>query len=103
MSKVRLITGELGKHLLENIEVASSICILTSFIMKSGVQFLKDSLKSAAINGADIKVCTGDYLYITQPEALNELLSIDKRIEIRIWKSNGISFHPKAYIFQLNE
>ncbi|WP_160725326.1 DEAD/DEAH box helicase family protein [Bacillus sp. USDA818B3_A] len=103
MSKVELITGELGKHLLEKTEESSSICILTSFIMKSGVQFLKESLKRAAKDGADIKICTGDYLYITQPDALDELLSIDERIEIRIWKSNGVSFHPKAYIFQSNE
>lgn len=103
MSKIQLITRELGNHLIDKVEVASTICILTSFIMKSGVQFLKESLKRAAENGADIKICTGDYLYITQPEALDELLSIDERIKTRIWKSNGVSFHPKAYLFQSNE
>jgi HKD family nuclease len=103
MSKVQLITRELGENLIEKIEEASNICILTSFIMKSGVQFLKDSLKKAAENGADIKICTGDYLYITQPDALDELLSIDERIKTRIWKSNGVSFHPKAYIFQSSD
>lgn len=41
-----------------------------------------------------------DYLHITQPEALEILLGIDERIEVRIWKSNGVSFHPMAYIFQ---
>ncbi|MFJ5717512.1 DEAD/DEAH box helicase family protein [Neobacillus sp. NPDC093127] len=103
MSKIQLITGELGNHLIEKLEEASTICILTSFIMKSGVQFLKESLKRAAENGADIKICTGDYLYITQPEALDELLSIDEGIKTRIWKSNGVSFHPKAYMFQSSE
>jgi HKD family nuclease len=102
MSKVQLITSELGKHLIEKIESASTIFILTSFIMKSGVKFLKHSLKIAAENGADIKICTGDYLYITQPQALDELRSIDERITVRIWKSNGVSFHPKAYLFQTN-
>jgi superfamily II DNA or RNA helicase/HKD family nuclease len=100
MSKVHLITKELGKHLIKKIETASTICILTSFVMKSGVEFLRDALKKAADNGADIKICTGDYLFITQPDALEELLSIDDRIATRIWKSNGVSFHPKAYIFQ---
>lgn len=100
MSKIKLITNDLGTHLLEHIEKASTICIITSFVMKSGVSFLKGALKKAANAGADIKICTGDYLYITQPEGLSELLSIDERIEVRLWKSNGVSFHPKAYLFK---
>lgn len=103
MSKVQLITRNLGNHLLKKMEGAFTICVLSSFVMKSGVRYLKEALKTAAENGADIKICTGDYLYITQPEALEELLSIDERISIRIWKSNGVSFHPKAYLFQTNE
>ena len=99
MSKVELITNDLGSHLLSQIEKASTICILTSFVMKSGVAFLKEALASAAKAGADIKICTGDYLHITQPEGLAELLAIDDNIEVRLWKSNGVSFHPKAYMF----
>ncbi|MGG3556790.1 DEAD/DEAH box helicase family protein [Peribacillus frigoritolerans] len=100
MSKVQLITSKLGTHLLKQIDSASSICILTSFVMKSGVQYLREALKAAAERGAEIKVCTGDYLFVTQPEALRILLEIDSRIEVRLWKSNGVSFHPKAYLFQ---
>ncbi|WP_053366531.1 DEAD/DEAH box helicase family protein [Bacillus sp. FJAT-27245] len=100
MSNIRLITGNLGEQLLEQMEKASTICILTSFIMKSGVEFLRESLKAATERGADIKICTGDYLYITQPEALRALLDIDDRIQVRLWPSNGTSFHPKAYLFQ---
>jgi superfamily II DNA or RNA helicase/HKD family nuclease len=103
MSRVELITHHLGEHLIKQIEVASSICILTSFVMKSGVEFLKPALKAAAERGADIKICTGDYLYITQPEALAELISIDGNIESRLWVSNGVSFHPKAYLFQTED
>lgn len=100
MSKIALITNDLGSHLLSQIEKASTICILTSFVMKSGVAFLKDALASAAKAGADIKICTGDYLHITQPAGLAELLTVDDNIEIRLWKSNGVSFHPKAYLFK---
>jgi superfamily II DNA or RNA helicase/HKD family nuclease len=100
MNKVQLITKDLGGHLIEKIEGAVTICILSSFVMKSGVSYLKNALKEAVLNGADIKICTGDYLYITQPEALDELLAIHDKIEVRIWKSNGTSFHPKAYLFQ---
>ncbi|WP_338067967.1 phospholipase D-like domain-containing protein [Bacillus salacetis] len=71
--------------------------------MKSGVRYLKNALKLAADLQADIKLLTGDYLHITQPEALEELLSIDNRIEIRLWKSGGVAFHPKAYLIETSE
>ena len=103
MSKVELITSQLVTHLVEKMEQASTICILTSFVMKSGVELLQEPLKLAADRGADIKICTGDYLYITQPEALKKLHSIHEKIEIRLWNSNGVSFHPKAYLFHLEK
>jgi superfamily II DNA or RNA helicase/HKD family nuclease len=103
MSNVKLITSNLGELLIKQIESATSVCILASFTMKSGVEFLKESLKTAAARGADIKICTGDYLFVTQPEALEELLNISDIIELRLWKSNGTSFHPKAYLFQTEE
>lgn len=71
--------------------------------MKSGVEVIRDSLKEAAERGAEIKICTGDYLYVTQPEALVELINIHRDIEVRLWQSNGISFHPKAYIIETYE
>lgn len=103
MSKVELITDQLISHLLEKMEQSSTICILTSFVMKSGVELLREPLKRAAERGVDIKICTGDYLYITQPESLKALVEIHSTIEVRLWNSNGVSFHPKAYLFHLNE
>lgn len=103
MSKAELITERLIDRLINGIEQASSIYILTSFIMKSGCELLREPLRKAAERGADIKICTGDYLFITQPDALALLLSVHEKIEIRFWKSNGTSFHPKAYLFQFNE
>ncbi|OIJ20954.1 DNA helicase [Anaerobacillus alkalidiazotrophicus] len=100
MTRAELITESLVKHLIRGMEQASSICILTSFVMKSGCEMLFEPLRKAAERGADIKICTGDYLFITQPEALKAISNIHKNIEIRLWKSNGTSFHPKAYLFQ---
>lgn len=100
MSDVRLITSHLGEHIIRQMEKSSTVYILTSFVMKSGVQFIKESLQRTLQSCADIKICTGDYLFITQPEALRELMNISEKIEIRVWKSNGVSFHPKAYLFQ---
>ncbi|MBB4074470.1 superfamily II DNA or RNA helicase/HKD family nuclease [Anoxybacillus voinovskiensis] len=100
MSKVEFVKSHLIGKLKEHIETSSTIYILTSFVMKSGVEVIKEPLKQAAERGADIKICAGDYLYVTQPEALRALLAIHPNIEIRLWKSNGVSFHPKAYLFE---
>ncbi len=103
MTKAQLITEQLVEHLVKGIEQASSICILTSFVMKSGCEVLREPLRKAAERGADIKICTGDYLFITQPEALKTLMNIHEKIEVRLSQSNGTSFHPKAYLFQFND
>ena len=103
MNNIKLITNNLKEELIQGIEKASSIYILTSFVMKSGVQVLKQSLRQAVDRGAEVKICTGDYLFVTQPDALKELIAIDDRIEVRLWNSNGTSFHPKAYILQYEE
>jgi superfamily II DNA or RNA helicase len=103
MSSILLITSRLGEELQEKIRVGKTIYIITSFSMKSGVELLKSSLRFAAEQGADIKILTGDYLYITQPEALSRLHSIHPSIEVRLWKSKGVSFHPKAYLIETAE
>lgn len=100
MSKVEFINRHLLEKLNEHIETSSAIYLLTAFAMKSGVEVIKESLRRAAERGADIKICAGDYLYVTQPEALRQLITIHPNIEVRLWKSNGISFHPKAYLFE---
>lgn len=100
MSEVKLITNQLIQKITTKIDQASTVYILVSFSMKTGVHLLAPSLKRAAERGADIKICTGDYLYVTQPEALEKLLHIDQRIEIRLWRSEGKSFHPKAYLIE---
>lgn len=103
MSNIKLITNLLIDEIITAIERSSSIYILTSFVMKSGVELLQQPLKRAVDRGAEIKICAGDYLYVTQPEALKLLIELDERIEVRLWRSNGRSFHPKAYIFQYQE
>lgn len=100
MKSIKLVTGNLKEELSALLSDASSIYILTSFVMKSGVSLLAPFLKEAASRGAEVKICTGDYLYVTQPDALQKLLDIDPKIEIQLYRSNGRSFHPKAYLFQ---
>ncbi|WP_144561553.1 DEAD/DEAH box helicase family protein [Bacillus mycoides] len=100
MTNVQLITNNLIHKLERYMDDAKAIYILTSFVMKSGVEVLTEALRKAAEKNVDIKICTGDYLYITQPDALERLYNIHSNIEIRLWKSAGKSFHPKAYLFE---
>ncbi|MDI4647879.1 DEAD/DEAH box helicase family protein [Cohnella hashimotonis] len=96
---VKLITENLGDELILGMQHASGIYIMTSFIMQSGVRLLAPHLKRAIERGAEVKVLAGDYLFVTQPEGLQALLDIDARLEARLWRSMGTSFHPKAYLF----
>lgn len=100
MLKVKLITENLSDELFYAMENASGIYIMTSFVMQSGVNLLAPFIKKAINSGAEVKVLTGDYLFVTQPEGLQALCSIDERLEARLWRSMGSSFHPKAYLFE---
>lgn len=104
MKQLTLYTNNLYKQLREDIRQSSSIYILSSFVMKSGIEVIYDDLQMALENGADIKILTGDYLYVTQPKALDKLLTLQSdNLELRLWRSNGISFHPKSFMFKHRE
>jgi superfamily II DNA or RNA helicase/HKD family nuclease len=96
---VKLITENLADDLINGMQNASGIYIMTSFVMQSGVRLLAPHLKRALDNGAEVKMLAGDYLYVTQPEGLRAMREIDERLEARLWRSAGTSFHPKAYLF----
>lgn len=99
-----LHTSNLHKQLKQAISESSTIYILSSFVMKSGVEMIYGALQDVLANGADVKILTGDYLHVTQPQALGRLLELQgNQLEIRLWQSNGISFHPKTYIFKHEE
>lgn len=96
---VKMITENLADDLITGMQNASRIYIMTSFIMQSGVRLLAPQLKGAIERGVEVKVLTGDYLFVTQPEGLQALRDIGPRLEARLWHSMETSFHPKAYLF----
>ncbi|WP_297988796.1 hypothetical protein [uncultured Anoxybacillus sp.] len=49
MSKVEFVKRHLIEKLREHIETSSVIYILASFVMKSGVDVIKEPLKQAAV------------------------------------------------------
>ena len=62
MTNVQLVTNNLIHKLERYMDDAKSIYILTSFVMKSGVDVLAPFLRKAAEKNVYIKIFTGDYL-----------------------------------------
>lgn len=100
MSNLKLITSNLIHDVTELSKGATSIYWITAFAIKSGVKLVLPQLKEALARNTEIKLLVGDYLYITQPDALELLIQELPGAEIRLHKSRGISFHPKAYLFR---
>ncbi|NLX77056.1 MAG: DEAD/DEAH box helicase family protein [Clostridiaceae bacterium] len=91
----------LGSCLKHAIRKSKKIRIIAAFIRESGIRLILEDLKVAVSMGAKIQILTGLYLGITEPSALYLLrLHFGNSIEIRIFKHNDISFHPKTYIFE---
>ena len=79
------------------------IDMAVSFVMKSGLTRILGPLEDALERGAQVRVLTTDYLAITDPDALTQLADLaegdGRRLEVRLFRSDSIAFHPKAYIF----
>ncbi|WP_338046597.1 DEAD/DEAH box helicase family protein [Polyangium spumosum] len=98
---------------------ASDIAILAAFVQQSGVSLLEAHVSGALSRGARVRLVTGDYLNITQSEALAKLRdwmdaweariapegSSPGRFEARIVEVERLpegvrSFHPKSWRFE---
>ncbi|MDI3282135.1 DEAD/DEAH box helicase family protein [Polyangium sp. 15x6] len=98
---------------------ATDIAILAAFVQQSGVSLLQAHVAGALSRGARVRVVTGDYLNITQSEALAKLRDWMDAWEARIAPDGsspgafearvvetarlpeGVrSFHPKSWRFE---
>lgn len=95
------IDDPLLPHLLHAIELASSIEVAVSFVQPSGLALLFEPLHEALERGAQLQLLTSDYLDITHPQALRQLLILAERgADIRVFECDGqTAFHLKSYIF----
>lgn len=97
------ITGNkdhLYPKLKQSFKTATTIDIIVSFLMESGVKLLLQDLKEALNRGGKIRILTGNYLKITQPQALYLLKSeLKDKVDLRFYNNPNKSFHPKVYMF----
>lgn len=101
------ITGDndfLIARLKDAFKKAKVIDIIVAFLMESGVKLLENDLREAINRGVSIRILTGNYLNITQPQALYLLRDIlGDKADIRFYNVPNKSFHPKAYIFHYDD
>ena len=87
--------------LLEDISRSSELNVAVAFVLKSGIERIYDYLEELLARGGSLRLLAGDYLDVTDPDALRRLMDLGvtrSRVELRVFESAGTSFHPKAYI-----
>jgi len=107
--RLSLTTGPdrpLWPQLADRLPGASEIDLLASFVQTSGLDHVREGLFSAIAAGAKIRLLVGDYLGITSPEALRQLVgwmdlagpAFEARlVELDQLQGSPASFHPKAW------
>ena len=86
--------------LLAAINHASEISITTAFIQMTGVRLIQDALVDALNRKVVVRILTGDYLGITDPNALRYFMLLQEQgAQVKVFTTKGkTSFHMKAYI-----
>jgi HKD family nuclease/diadenosine tetraphosphate (Ap4A) HIT family hydrolase len=97
-----LICGEddpLLPHFLAHLDRSVAVDICVAFVQLSGLRLVQEHLCDLLNRGGKIRFLTGDYLDITDPQALLSLLDLDGQLELRVFETRRVSFHPKSYVF----
>jgi superfamily II DNA or RNA helicase/diadenosine tetraphosphate (Ap4A) HIT family hydrolase len=102
-----------ARHVLPLLERATEVAIVAAFVQHSGVETLEGPFQRAVARGAKVRIITGDYLGITQVEALERLhdwqsafagdtagtLAV-RVVEVARLPDGVRTFHPKAWRFE---
>jgi len=109
-----LVTGgddPLLPQIISQLARADRADIVVSFVLESGVDRVFEHFRDLLDRGGQLRILTGDYLGITEPNALMRLLDLEGDVERRVFETKTPqgasmthplavrSFHPKAYIF----
>lgn len=92
-------------HLKVHLDQATAVEICVAFVQLSGLRLVEEHLRDLLHRGGKLRFLTGDYLDITDPQALLVLLDLadrpdlQDRLELRVFETRKVSFHPKSYLF----
>jgi superfamily II DNA or RNA helicase/HKD family nuclease/diadenosine tetraphosphate (Ap4A) HIT family hydrolase len=95
---VRGADDPLLPHLVAHVSRAVRVDIAVAFTMVSGVKLLIEHLRDVVARGGQVRLLTGSYMLVTEPDALRRLLDVGESLELRVFDSPAVSFHLKSYI-----
>jgi len=85
-------------HLIAHLNHATAVDIAVAFTLASGAGILAPYLEDVLNRGGRVRFLTGDYLGVSDPDALLRLMDLPGDRDLRVFQSAGTSFHPKTYI-----
>jgi len=95
------------RHLVRELAEASAVDIAVAFVLPAGVQAVAAHLEDVLTRGGRLRLLTGDYRGVTDPDALLRLLDLAGRADVRVFECGhlddewlGRAFHPKAYLLR---
>lgn len=88
-------------HLAYCFPRAEQVDIAVAFVFDRGVRCLRPYLEDLLARGKRLRLITGDYCGVTEPNGLESLLDLDGLRDLRVFQTGGKSFHPKSYLFHL--
>ena len=84
---------------LENeLRECSSMFMSVAFITGGGIAHLKGVLKEMEAKNVPGRILTTDYLLFSEPAALDALAGLNN-LEVRMFRTSGVGFHTKGYLF----
>lgn len=96
-------------HLAACFPGARTVCMAVAFVLDQGVELIRPFLSDLLASGGRLRLLTGDYFDVTEPDGLERLLDLKMSgpaegtwgdVDLRVFETKGKAFHPKAYIFQ---
>lgn len=90
-------------HLRSALERAVRVDLAVAFIQRSGWKRVEPHLRDVLSRGGTVRLLTGDYMGVTDPEALTEILFLAEEFEgltVRVFETGPGTFHPKCYMVQ---
>ncbi len=85
-------------RLRDAIDRAVEVDLCVAFVLPSGVDLLWGHLRDLVRRKGRLRILTGDYLDVTDPDALAKLSDLGDGAEVRVIETYGRSFHPKGYL-----
>jgi superfamily II DNA or RNA helicase/HKD family nuclease/diadenosine tetraphosphate (Ap4A) HIT family hydrolase len=97
--------GEDGliRHLLPHIDQSQAVDVAVSFVLESGIRMLRPHFQDLLSRDGRLRILTGDYLDVTDPDALRRMMDLEGRVELKVFESSKTGFHPKSWIFHLTD